>query len=350
MSVFSSSRDLTLWAQLQPGGSRVIPNSTGTWTNTTAEKLRFNTFSLVSQNDVNTPTYKTGKRSPLLGVRGRQGGSFTLNKPFIPSGTAGTAPDDDPILTAIFGVTGTVVSATSVTYNLNDALNYLAFFMYNKTPSASSPTNSFMVGAVPQQCKFIGGGNFLDYEISGTAVGVANSVSFASYTGGDLPAAGGLTTYPAEPSSATQNGNVIPGFGSGAGFKIGGSALAEVRGTVEITMDLGVEAIADAINDPYTIGHVGGLRTIYLSKITCIDSDNSVLNTLKAAAFSKAAQTLALQFGQTAGSIVTINLNNVQVGGITWAEQGAGLNIDFGKSDAHGSSSTAIDDATLVCT
>jgi hypothetical protein len=350
MSVFSSSRDLTLYAQLQPGGSRVIPNTTGVWTSTTAAKLRFNTLAIAQANPVNTPTYKTGKRSPLLGVRGRQGGSFTLNKPFIPSGAAGTAPDDDPILQAVFGVAPTIVASTSVTYNLNDALNYLALFLYNKTPGASSPTNSFATGCVPQTVKFTGGGNFLDYEIQGSAVGVGDSVNFASYTGGDLPVAGGLTTYPAEPGSATQNGNVIPGFGSGAGFKIGGSALVEVRGTVDITMALGTEAIADALNDPYTVGFVGGLRQISLSQITCIDSDNTVLNTLKAAAFTKAPQTLVLQFGSVAGSIVTFNLGQVQVGPESWQEQGAALNCQFGESMAHASTPTAVDDFTIVCT
>ncbi len=350
LSIFSSNRDFTLWAQLQSGGTRIINNSSGTWTSTGAAKLRFNTFNLSQQNAVNTPTYKTGKRSPLLGLRGRQAGTFTLSKPFIPSGAAGTAPDDDPILQSFMGQAGTVVASTSVTYSLSDALLYLAFFLYNQTPGASSPTNSYVLGAVPQTVRFIGGGNFLDYEVQGVAVGVGDSVNFAAYTGGDAVLKGALTTYPAEPGSATQNGNVIAGFGSGAGFSIGGSALAEVRGTVDLTLSLGVEAIADALNDAYTIGFVGGLRQISLSNITCIDSDGSVLNALKAAAFTKAAQTIVLQFGNVAGSIVTLNLANVQIGQASWQEAGAALNIQFGESMAHASSSSTTNDLSIVCT
>ena len=346
-AVLSSSRNLTLYAQVQTD-ARTIPNTTGVWTSTGAQRVRFNTFNIAEVNPVNTPQYKTGKRSPLIGVRGRQSATFTLNKPFIPSGAAGTVPDDDPILQSIFGQAGTVVASTSVTYSLADTLKYLSFMRYNKS-GGTSPTNAYLMGAIPQQVKFTGGGNFLDYELQGMAVGYSDSVNFAAYTGGDLARTGTLTTFPAEPTIST-NGNIIAGFGAGAGFKIGGSSLAEVRGTVDITMSMGVDSVSDALNDPYTVGFIGGLRQISISQITCIDSDNTVLNTLKQAAFTKSVQTLSLQFGSVAGSIVTFNLNNVQVGSMSWQESGAALNIQFGQSDAHATSVSVTDDATLVVT
>jgi hypothetical protein len=344
----SSSRDRTLYAQISTG-PRTIQNSSGVWTTTGTQRVRFNTFGPSAANAVNSPTYKTGLRSRLIGLRGRQGGSWTLQKPFFPSGAAGTRPDDDPILQACFGATGTVVASTSVTYNLTDTLNYLLFADYNKTPGASSPTNRYVLGAVPQSLKLTGGGNFLDMEISGGAVGVGDSVNFSGYTGGDLPLTGTLTTFPAEPT-VTVNGNVLPGFGSGAGFSIGGSALAEVRGTAEINMSLGVEAITDALNDPYTIGFVGGERAINISNITCIDSDSSLLNSLKVAAFTKAPQTLTFVFGNVAGSIVTVNVKNVQIGAGSWQESGAGLNIQFGSSGANATSTTVTDELSIVLT
>lgn len=344
----SSSRDRTLYAQLITG-PRTIQNSAGVWTSTNTQRVRFNTFGPSAGNSVNSPTYKTSNRSRLAGLRGRQNGSWTLQKPFFPSGSAGVRPDDDPILAAIFGTTGTVVASTSVTYNLTDALNYLLFLSCNKTPGASSPTNSYVLGAIPQSVKFTGGGNFLDMEISGAAVGVGDSVNFASYTGADLPLAGGLTTFPAEPTVSV-NGNVLPGFGFGAGFSIGGSQLAEVRGTAEISMSMGIEAIADALNDQYIIGFVGGERDISISNITCIDSDSTLLNSLKAAAFSKAPQTLTFVFGNVAGSTVTITLKNVQIGNMTWQESGAALNIQFGSSGANATSSTVTDEMTLAIT
>lgn len=347
MSVPSSNRQQTLWAQLQPGGPRVIPNSTGTWSNTTAVKLRYDSFGLTPANAINTPTYKTGKRSPLLGVRGRQGVSWTLTKDLIPPGAAGTAPDDDPILQAIMGVANTTVASTSVTYNLGETMYYLFLSRYNKTPGASSPTNAYVLGGVPTSVKFTGGGNFLKYDISGSGVGSGDSVNFSSYTGGDAPLKGGLTTYAAEPGSATQNGNVVPGFGSGAGFSFNGSSLAEVRGTIEISMDLGIDVVEDAVNDPYPIAFIPGLRQISLSKIQCLDTDGTVLNALKAASFSKAANPVTLVFGNVAGSIITFTLNNVQAGAMTWAENGAALDVSFDGSSAHATSVSVTDDMTI---
>lgn len=344
----SSSRDRALFAQIQ-ASPRVITNTSGTWTSTGTQKVRFNTFTNNANNAINAPTYKTGFRSRLLGVRGRQSGGATLQKPFIPSGTAGTPPDDDPILASIFGAIGQVVASTSVTYAFNDIVKYLFLPEYNTTPGASSPTNSYLLGSVAQSCKFTGGGNFLDYEVQFTSVGLGDSVNFSSYTGGDALLKGGLTTYPALPTITT-NGNVISGFGSGAGFSIGGSALAEVRGTCEISINTGVEPIPDALNDAYPIAFVGGERQVSIANITCIDSDSTLLNSLKAASFSKAAVALAFVFGNVAGSIVTINLPNVQVGGITWQESGAALNIQFGDSIAVASTSALTDEFNMVCT
>jgi hypothetical protein len=347
----SSSRDRALYAQIQTGGPLVVPNAAGVWTNTSAQKVRFNTFTLAAANAINSPTYKTGLRSRLLGVRGRQSGSFTLQKPFFPSGTLGTKPDDDPILQSIFGATGAVSAGVSVTYSLSDALNFLFMPTYNTTPGAASPTNSYCLGAIPQSVNFTGGGNFLDYEIQGMSIGVGDSVNFAGpYAGGDLELAGGLTTYPAAPTGVTTNGNVIQGFGSGAGFSIGGSTLYEVRGTCEIAMNLGVEAIGDGLSNAYIIGFVGGEREINISQITCIDSDSTLLNSLKAAAFAKTTQSLSFVFGSVPGSIVTINLPYVQVGGWTWQESGAGLNIQFGNSAAAASTTLVTNEINIVLT
>jgi hypothetical protein len=350
MSVLSSNRPITLWAQLQSGGARTINNSSGTWTSSGAKKLRYNSFSVTPVNAVNTPAYKTGKRSPLIGTRGRQGVSWTLSKELIPSGAAGTAPDDDPILQAIMGTTAQTVASTSVTYNLGENLYYLFMPRFNNTPGMSSPTNLYILGGVPQSVRFTGGGNFLSYEIQGVGVAAGDSQNFSSYTGGDAVAAGALSAFPTEPGSATQNGNVIPGFGSGAGFKFGGSSIAEVRNTVEISMNLGVDVIADALNDAYPIGFIAGLRQISLSRIQCIDSDGSVLNSLKQASFTKSANTMTLQFGNVAGSIVTFTLNNVQAGAMTWSENGAALDVNFDQSDAHETSSSSTDDMTIAFT
>lgn len=347
-TIFSSALDRTLYA-LAINDPRAIPNASGVWTTTGTQRVRFNSLTFGRSDELNSPVYHTGLRSRMMGKRGRQGGTFTLNKPVIPSGAAGTAPDDDQIFQSIFGATATIVAATSATYNLTDALKYLFLPMYNKTPGASSPTNSYLLGAIPQSVKFTGGQNFLDAELSGICTGVGTTDNFASYTGADAVLKGGLTTYPAEPTVAV-NGDVVQGFGFGASFSVGGSALAEVRGTCEIQMNMGVDPYADSIGDAYIVGYTGGLRQIGLSQITCIDSDGSVLKALKQAAWSKAGQTVTIVFGNVAGSIITFTLRNVQIGNDSWEESGSQLNIRFGDSPAHASSTTVTDEMTLAFT
>lgn len=347
----SSNRQQTVWAQLQSGGARTVNNTAGVWDATAAAKLRYDSFLITPQNALNQPTYKTGVRSPMLGVRGRQGVTWSLSKEIIPSGAAGTAPDDDCILQAIMGAAKTVVASTSVTYNLGEALYYLFLARFNKTPGLSSPTNLYVLGGVPQTVKFTLGGNFLMCSIDGVGIGAGDSQNFSGYAGGqDAVLGGALTTYPAEPGSFSALGNVIPGFGSGAGFKFNGSALAEARGTAEITLNLGIDVIGDAINDAYTIGFVPGLRQISVSKIQCIDSDGTVLNALKAAARTKSANVITMQSGNVAGSIATFTLNNVQLGSPSWTENGAALDISFDNSTAAETTISAADDMTIAFT
>ncbi len=200
--------------------------------------------------------------------------------------------------------------------------------------------------------RFKVGGNFLTYEIQMIGVGAADSVNYAagSYAGGDAILKGTTTTYPAEPGSATQNGNVITGFGNGAGFSFNGSALAEARNAIEISMNLGVEPVADAINDPYPIYFLPGLRQISIPTIQCIDTDGSVLNALKTAAFTKSTNTATIVLGNVAGSIVTFTLSNLQAGAMSWTDNGAALDVSFGQSDAHATSTAVTDDMTIAFT
>jgi hypothetical protein len=347
---FTSSRTVNLYALLQSGGSRVINNTTGTFTNTGFSKILFDSLNWKRKNDINSPTFKTGSSSMLRGVRGRQGvDSLTLTMPIIPYGAAGTIPDSDPILETVFGSAATISAGVSATYSLSDALKFLTLLRYNKTPGLTTPTNHYFLGLTPQTFKIMGGQNFLMLEVTFTGVGIGNSLDFSGYTGSqDAILAGGLTTYPAEPTGFVSHGSVIQGFGGGAGVSIGGSTVAELRGTVEISGALGVEPLADAVGDPYPVGFARGARMISINNITCADSDGSVLNTVKQAAFSKTPEAVVFTFGNVAGSIVTATVNNVQLGSDSYSDAGAFLNIAFDKSDAHETTAGAKDDFTLA--
>jgi hypothetical protein len=348
MAIFSGNRALALYAQLQTGGPRAINNTSGTWTSTGVSKLRYYSWDPKAINPTNQPNYKTGNSSPMIGVRGRQGASGTLTGPLIPSGVAGTPPDNDVLMQAIFGKAAVVAAGISVTYSLADALFYLFMPSYNKNAGMSSPTNTYLMGAIPTQATFKLGGNFLDFSANFTAVGRGDSLTFASYTGGDALLKGALTAFPVEPSLPTQNGNVIPGFGSGGSAQFGGSTVAELRSTVDIQFDLGIAPVADGFNDAYPIGFLRGLRKVSISRIQCIDSDGSGLNALKTSSYNKVPIAIALSVGGVAGSTITFNLANVQVDGFEFSENGDALDVIFPNAMAHQTTSSSIDDATCV--
>jgi hypothetical protein len=344
-----SSRLQTLWAQPLTAFS-TFPNTTGTWTNTGAIKQRYDQFDPQGINPVNSPTYFTGTSSPLIGTRGRQNANWTLAMPLIPSGTAGTAPDSDPILQAIFGGAPTIVASTSVTYNLLDTVSPLGLFWYNKNANETTPTNYYILGACPTTVTFILNQNFLSFRAQGFGYGRGDSTSFASYTSGDAGLKGGLTAYPVEPGSVTQNGNIISGYGNGAVATFDSNSTLELRGQVEIEIATGLEGLGDTFANSYQVAAGRGLRTVRMQRIQCVDSDGTTISNLKAKAFSKSAINIALQVNGAAGNIATFNLKNVQLGGSEISVNGSFLDIIWNDNQAHASSAGVTDDATLVLT
>lgn len=345
-----SSRLQTLWAQpLATFG--LVPNASGVWTATTAIKQRFDEFTMQSGNPVNSPTYFIGHSSPLIGTRGRQSASWSLSMPLIPSGAAGTAPDADPILQAIMGVAPTIVATTSVTYPLSDAQVPLGLFWYNKNSNETAPTNYFINSGCPTSATIILNQNFVSMKVNGFAYGRADSDNFTvGYTGGDAGLPGGLTTYPAEPGTATQNGNVIPGYGNGATATFDGTSTLELRAQVEITIDTGLEGLADSFSNAYQIAAGRALRTVKLSKIQCVDSDGATILNLKKKAFLKTPITIVLAVSGGAGNIFTFTMKNVQLGNAELTVNGGFLDIVWSDNQAHATSASVTDDFAIVCT
>lgn len=345
-----SSRLQTLWAQsLATFG--LIPNASGVWTNTGAIKQRYDEFTMQGVNPVNSPTYYTGHSSPLIGTRGRQNAAWSVSMPLIPSGAAGTPPDSDPFLRAVMGVAPTIVASTSATYPLSDAQVPMLLAWYNKNADESSPTNYFINSACPTSATFILNQNFVSMKMNGFGYGRADSDNFAvGYTAGDAGLPGGLTTYPAEPGSVTQNGNVIPGYGNGATATFDANATLELRAAVEITMNTGLEGLADTFANAYQVASGRALRTVSLSKIQCVDSDGATILNLKQKAFTKSPITIVLAVSGGAGSIFTFTLNNVQLGNAELIVNGAFLDIVWSDNEAHASSTSVTDDFSIVCT
>lgn len=348
MAVYSGSWLDRVLIQVQAASApRTITNSSGTWTSTGTTNPRHMSLVLTQNKPVVPTPYKTGTRSTLVGLAGRRSGTFSYNGPLIPSGAAGTVPDSDPLFQSIFGTTATIVPSTSVTYSfLDNGFIPLAFFRYNKS-GGSSPTNFYALGSVIQRYTINLGGEYLTHTAEGKCVAIGDSTQFASYSGNDAVAAGGLTTYPAEPGTIAVNGTPINGFGGTATFD--GNVQVELRGTPTITINTGLDMAEDGFADGYPFAMTGGRRQVSGS-FRFADDDTSNLNNIKTKAFTKAPITIALAVNTTAGSIVTITLKNVQLGPYSLTENGNLFDIVLGDSLAHASSAAAVDDVSIAFT
>lgn len=120
MPNYSFARVERAYLQLQPTFG-TIPNSSGTATVANANACRFIRMEL--QNDVallERPD-KTGTRSQEGMTSGRKAGRWNIEMSVVANGTAGTVPDCDPILVAIFGQTAAVGSGTQTITSSTDA-------------------------------------------------------------------------------------------------------------------------------------------------------------------------------------------------------------------------------------
>ena len=107
------------------------------------------------------------------------------------------------------------------------------------------------------------GGDYLMLSVDGKCVFVSDSTQFPSYTGNDLPAAFGLTSYLTQPTSGaplTVAGLPINGFGGIATFD--GNVQAEMRGAPVLTINTGLDFAEDGFTNAYPFAVIGGGRQI----------------------------------------------------------------------------------------
>ena len=354
MAVYSSSILQRVFAQLQAANTpRTIPNSSGTWTNTGSILTRHAACSFTSNRPVSSMPYKTGNRSSPTGIQGRTNGTFTWSGPLIPSGAAGTAPDlGEVFFKSIFGQAGVVVASTSVTYSYLDSGVYPIMLSMFDRSGGSSPTNLVAVGCIPQRVVLTFGGEYLMMSIDGKCVGIMSSTEFSSYTGNDAVLKAGLTSFPTEPSSGgpvTVTGSPIPGFGGTATFA--STVMPELRGTYSITINTGFDYMEDAYQDGYPFAITAGRRSVFLSSLRFLNSDQAGLNTLKVDGFTKTAFDAVIAHNTgTAGAIVTATLKSIQLPASKLVENGNFIDCTFGDAETHASAVGNTDNLSIAFT
>lgn len=335
---FANSRNERLYLQLESAFG-TINNSSGTATVANGDACRHISASFQFDPQLLDRPDKTGSLGKTAGLAGRGIGQWSISQSVAGSGTAGTAPDCDPILQCAFGKAASVSAGTSVTYALDD--NAYSFTGWSFRTS-SNVAQRAAAGCVVQEMRFDLGQGIAQWTARGVFKGLVDSIVFASLTTEEKC---GLTAFPSEPGSPTTSGNAAKGYiGS---FTADGNVLATIqsasivlRNDDDLVYSLGYELPTDIER---------GLRVAAV-EFELKEDDSSGIDNLITKSRTKAAMDMVMVIGATAGNIWTFTLNDVQLNGLTYNDSSRRWQMGFGGSSANASSITAKDELTLVIT
>lgn len=316
------------FCQIKPN-LRTILNNSGTWNNATAQAIRImqGSLQMAPTEPLTKAQWIHGTRSQLQAIKGRKGGTVSMDIPVVPSGTPGTAPDMDPILQAIFGGAPTIVAGTSVTYNIFDQTNILLdlFEFAHNTPTTG---NRYALGFIPQRISVTFNGNILECKISGLSVTVVQNEEF-TYV--DAIAKGGLSAFPLEPTSFSLTGAIIPGFGGS--LTLDGQTITDLCDMFDVEFDTGYNFKGDFVDDAYPAMVTRGLRVARVN-VRMVNTDSSAIADLKQKGRTGAPITGSFLLGSTPGYQVGVGFGGLQVLPSTLADQNEYVTCSFGQSEA----------------
>jgi hypothetical protein len=345
---FSSSALRRLYTQLQTVVGTII-NTGGTWNSAAANLVPHVKIEIKRITALIEAEYKTGTSSMLTGVAGKNGGTFSGEADIMPSGAAGTAPNTAHLLANMFGAPGTVVAATSVTYNLTDqssanAVPLLTAAVFNET--ASTLTQQFGYGGLIQNYSIgLGGNGSVRLTFDGQFFYVLETDNWANE---DSTGKAGLTTSPTtQPASPALVGNIIPSFAATVTFA--GTATVEFR-SATVKGTTGRSLRMDGVGFYPDTSVSQGRRKVTLSSLKFQDSDGAGLQAVKNAIRSKAAMNVVITQGNVAGYILTHTLDQVQFTDATLSEDGDNISVDFGDAPAHATALANTNEYTLALT
>lgn len=320
----------------------VIPNTTGTPTLAGTDAFVLTTISMKPAQPINVRPDKNSSLSKLAGTPGRKAATWSTTCSLAGSGTAGTAPDIDVILAALFGKDSTSSAGVSVTYAFEDASPTFSLWDFVATSTSDQQVS---LGSIVQQGRFDFGGNFATFSASGESKWVLTKAQMATIIDGD-GGKGGLTgtTYPSAPSPTTA-GNAVAGY-KGT-ITLDGNAYTTVR-SGSVIIAVARELDKQNWDDDYPGSPVNGDRTVTVD-LTLTDDDSANLAALKGKAYAHTAVDFSLQIGKVAGNICTFGLKRIQLEAPEYGEDG---NFRTTRLTGYCVSSAvgAKDEATLVLT
>jgi len=285
---------------------------------------------------------KTGTRTQTVGIRGKSHATWNWNGSLAPSGTAGTAPDFEPLMQCIFGQAPTVSGGTR-TYNFVDLPILTMSLASYRRPSTVN--QRIAAGCVVNEVTFQIGENIAEFTASGEARFLIESDYFAD---ADTEEAGGLVSFPTEPSAPTTNGGIIAGF-TGSATVAGYSAGAIQLRKATIKVAPGNETIKDQFGFYLPTVTAGNWRVVTVTA-DLYENDDASQQALRVAAITKAPINMTFVLGTVAGSIVTFELTNVQLGTDFTDDSGLLFAMQIPESRAFGTSTTSLNELVMTLT
>jgi len=322
----------------------VIPNSTGTPTLANGDACRHRKATLNAVQGIITRPDKTGTLSATIGIGGRKAATWSLEMS-LASSVAGTVPDCDPLLEALFGKAGAVgTGPAKVTYELDDASPSLSIWSF-RTPAALVQRVGF--GCVAASAQFTLGQDIAMLSVSGPGKYVLDTGQQAVLTDGDA-AKGGLTgaTFVTEPSAPVTSG--IPVIGFTGVVTLDTNVYATVRNAT-VRINTGRAMIDDAFNNYFALAPFQRTREV-LVDFSIYDDDSANAKALLAKAFLKTPVDLIFAMGTVAGNTWTFTLNDVLLPVPEYDDSSDRYALNFSGCRAYASSDTAKDEIKLVIT
>lgn len=319
-----SPNDARLFVQTTDPWAATIPNSSGTATLASADGLEFmrGGLSLNARTNRITSNVATGSQGRKPDRRGRRSCEWSISVPLRGSGTAGTVSDMDPLLKAMFGTAGTVVTSTSVTYNISENNIGVTAWVF-RDPSGSNIWNEALVGGLVSGFEISGGGDETEsvLRVSGPGVDVLDKPNFSSLTTTEKR---GLSAWPTEPAAPTFLSQAALGFTGSA--TINSVSTFQIR-SFSISGDF-ARSIRYAHGSYYPSVPISTTATVNVS-FSLYEEDTSAQAALRYLARTLGVFDVTLVIGEDAGNIHTFSLNNVSVDGATRDESGAENILNF---------------------
>lgn len=319
----------------------VAPNSSGTATVAGADYVRHTRCEMVPAGTRIASSDKTGTKSATRGAIGSRSGRWTLQQEIRPSGTAGTAPDVDPLLQAAFGQAPTVVASTSVTYNLHaTAIKSATIYRFR---SPSTVAQQAILGAVVQELsvQFEQQAN-AQWTFTGTGLAVPSSKTFSV-----LPtvAKGGLSAFPSEPASPVSNGAPVSSLAGSV--TIGGHTGLQVT-SCAIRIQTSIDTPSDRLfAGAYASGPESDTLAAFID-LTIIDEDTAAIDDILSKIENNETMDVEFVCGSTAGQRVKFQLNDCEFPDPQLDDSSRKWALNLRGIRAYATNSTAADEVKIV--